>query len=574
MNTPKRLRLVARAINLLLLSYVTMCASAAAQGHGSTLGLSQHGGAPISAPVLVVPQRAPLIVDTRDSGKVRLPDAGDALKPRSGSAVELPKPGDATKGKSLDLGDGGKGKSLDLGDGGKGKSLDLGDGEKVKSLELGDGGKGKSLEQGDGAGALSDKLRASGADNGDSAKARAADALKPDAVVLAEIARLRLQHEARVLALLNLHRDVLEADPHGEPAVRHEILAWSTGHLGRDAALALGISVVSEHSFTALRQSLLVLRTPPQSRTADVLAQLRARDPAGSYDFNNIYSGSAAMPGAPAARGARGTGAPTTPSKRAAPSAGAARIGLIDSGIDPLHGVFRGVAIERWGCDGVSHPSAHGTAVAALMVGQSAQFHGVLRNATLYAADVYCGGATGGSADKIAAALAWFAQQNVAVVNLSLVGPPNQTLERVVAAMVQRGHLLVAAVGNDGPAAAPLYPASYPGVVGVSAVDKDGRCLPEAARGSQVKFAAPGSNMVSAMPGAPPYQPVRGTSFAAPIVAALLAPSLPRADRAGARNALAALAKQARHPDRSAADDETGYGVVGSAYRTDPGALR
>jgi subtilisin family serine protease len=138
--------------------------------------------------------------------------------------------------------------------------------------------------------------------------------------------------------------------------------------------------------------------------------------------------------------------------------------------------------------------------------------------------------------------------------------------------MVRRGHLLVAAVGNDGPAAPPLYPASYPGVVGVSAVDGRGRILPEAARGPQVLFAAPGSNMVSAALGAPPYRPVRGTSFAAPIVAAMLAGGLARPDPAAARAAIAALAHRAG--DGKTLSNERGYGVVGESFRADPNSFR
>jgi hypothetical protein len=36
---------------------------------------------------------------------------------------------------------------------------------------------------------------------------------------------------------------------------------------------------------------------------------------------------------------------------------------------------------------------------------------------------------------------------------VSLVGPRNKLMERVVKTLVSRGHLIVAAVGNDGPAA-------------------------------------------------------------------------------------------------------------------------
>jgi hypothetical protein len=367
--------------------------------------------------------------------------------------------------------------------------------------------------------------------------------------------------------LLRRHRDVLEADPRGEPVVRHEILAWSPSPAALAAAAAAGLQAEREQDFDGAALRLVVLRVPPGIDTAAALAQLRALDPAGVYDFNHIYTGSSAgaMPAAPNAPGGGETGPP--------PRAGAPKIGLVDSGVDGAHVVFREASIRRWGCGDAPHPSAHGTAVAALMVGRSARFSGVAPDASLYAADIYCDSGTGGSADKIAGALAWLSREKVPVINLSLVGPPNQTLERVVAAMVGSGHLLVAAVGNDGPAAPPLYPASYPGVVGVSAVDRQGRALPEAARGPQVMFAAPGNNMVSAAPGAPPYKQVRGTSFAAPLVAAMLAGSMTRPDKAQAASAVAALAKQARG-DGSTVSNETGYGIVGAAYRLDPSSFR
>jgi subtilisin family serine protease len=306
---------------------------------------------------------------------------------------------------------------------------------------------------------------------------------------------------------------------------------------------------------------------PDGAGTAQVLERLRALDPDGHYDFNHIYTGSGA---APAQTPAPGGAAPEAEAARGVP-----KVGLVDSGVDRAHRALRASAIQAWGCAGTAHPSAHGTAVAALMVGRDGRFRGAAPGAQLYAADIYCGDdPAGGSAERIAAALAWLAREQVGVINLSLVGPPNQALERVVAAMVKRGHLLVAAVGNDGPAAPPLYPASYPGVVGVTGVSRNGEPLPEAARGPQVLFAAPGNNMVSAAPGEPPYRSVRGTSFAAPIVAGLLAPKLARPDRARAREAIDALAHQASGVDGGRVSNSLGYGIVGAQLRTDPAWLR
>jgi subtilisin family serine protease len=181
--------------------------------------------------------------------------------------------------------------------------------------------------------------------------------------------------------------------------------------------------------------------------------------------------------------------------------------------------------------------------VASLIAGESEQFRGAAARASLYAADVYCG-VPSGSIDAILSALGWMARERAPVVNLSLVGPPNTLLENVTRAMVTRGHLLVAAVGNDGPAAKPLYPAAYPGVIGVTGVDEKRRVLLEACRGPQVDFAAPGSAMVAASQDGT-FSAVRGTSFAAPIVSALLASRLNTPDGAGAAEAARGLADSA-----------------------------
>jgi len=388
---------------------------------------------------------------------------------------------------------------------------------------------------------------------------------------LPDLRSLRFEQGAR---LLRLYPDRIEADPRGEPVLRGEILAWNPSPAALQAAQAAGMTVLREDRLEELDQVVVVLAVPVGVGTAAMLERLRALDPDGHYDFNHLYMGSGGA--LPAAAPAAAVDAADAPSSAAAM---APRMGLVDSGVQADHRALRGATVRSWGCDGDAHPATHGTAVAALMVGRDGRFRGAVPGATLYAADIYCDSPTGGSAERIAQALAWLARQQVGVINLSLVGPPNGVLERTVAAMLARGHLLVAAVGNDGPAAPPLFPASYPGVVGVTGVDRDGRALPEAARGPQVQFAAPGNHMASASPGAPPYRAVRGTSFAAPIVAGLLAPALPRPDRERARAAVAALARQAAGAaaDGKAADGTDkglGRGIVGADIRTDPASLR
>lgn len=381
----------------------------------------------------------------------------------------------------------------------------------------------------------------------------------------------------RIRMLLRRHADVLAADPRGAPMVRGEVLAYAPSDAALARARGAGFSVLRDTSLAPLDVRIVVLGAPRGDSTSRALDLLRRLDPQGTYDFNNIYTDSGA-----AANGG-GAPSPTAPAVGAVPAAGATpaakavppadsriRVGLIDGGVGIAQSVFHGVLVHQHGCGAAVVPSAHGTEVASLMVGRSARFGGAAAGATLYAADVYCGKPTGGAVDAIAQALAWLVGERVPVINISLVGPPNALLQQVIAHVVARGFLIVAAVGNDGPAAPPLYPAAYPGVVGVTAVDGHRRVLYEAERGPQVMFAAPGADIVAA--GLPDgFEKVRGTSFAAPIVAGLLAGQLrsgggadPGIDSDSARAAVDALAREAVHLGAPGRNTIFGYGLVGA----------
>ena len=392
----------------------------------------------------------------------------------------------------------------------------------------------------------------------------------------------------RVRDLIRTHRREIEADPNGAAILRGEVVAFSPTDAALEAARAAGFSVLRERVLDGLDARVVVLQAPAGVATRRALQQLRGLDPAGAYDFNHLYMdggvvgrvGTSAGASAVEAASARGAGTALDASAvgdasgglAAQTSAGgdvvaghadtAVRVGLIDGGVDTAHAVFRDIVIHQHGCAGTPVPAAHGTAVASLMIGRSAQFHGAAPGSELYAADVYCGLPTGGAVDAVVDALAWLVRERVPVINVSLVGPPNAMLENVVRMVIARGHVIVAAVGNDGPAAPPLYPASYPDVIGVTAVDAHQRALLEACRGKQVKFSAPGADMSAANP-SQTYAVVRGTSFAAPIVAGLLAEALSQPDRAAAQHAVADLAAHAVDLGAPGPDPIYGFGLVG-----------
>jgi len=359
-----------------------------------------------------------------------------------------------------------------------------------------------------------------------------------------------------VRQLLRDHADVLEADPAGEPVRRRELLLISPAQATLDAAVALGFVVLRDAVLAELELRQVVLRVPPGLATAEALARLRSLDSQLEADFNHVYTRSGEITAAEP----RATDRTVTASRR---------VGLVDSGLDRRHAALRDADVRSWGCDNVPVASPHGSAVASLLVGRDAAFAGVAPGSVLYAADIYCGRPAGGAAEDIAAAFAWMARERVGVVNVSLVGPSNRLLERAVQAMNRKGHLIVAAVGNDGPAAPPLFPASYAGVVGVTGVTVERRALPEAAQGPQVMFAAPGAELAVARSGGG-YVVARGTSFAAPLVAGLLAEALHEPDSAAAVAALARLSDSAQDLGAPGRDPVFGIGLVGERSRVAP----
>ncbi len=354
------------------------------------------------------------------------------------------------------------------------------------------------------------------------------------AVPLNELRKLRLRDLVRGNArVLELER--------GQAIVRHEVIAIAPGVAALDAARTASFTIASTEPLKGLDTSIVTLRAPEGMSTRRALKRLRELDPAGVYDFNHLYAESGPSP---VLRQGHGGAAST------------ARVGLIDSGVDGRHPALSGARVQTRSFAGpVVVPSDHGAAVASILADRAGR---------IYAADVYSGAVTGGSAAALARAFAWMVRERVAVVNISLVGPPNQALQAIVAGMVARGFVIVAAVGNDGPAAAPLYPASYPGVVGVTGVNARGRVIVEAARGPQVDFAAPGADIEAPTLGQGSVA-VRGTSYAAPVVAGLLAQKLDAPSTEGRARAVHELAASAHDLGARGRDDVYGAGLVGRA---------
>lgn len=356
---------------------------------------------------------------------------------------------------------------------------------------------------------------------------------------------LRLR-ELRLQQLVRENRSQLEAVGGGLPVRRGVLVALTPDPASLRAAARAGFQVIGSETSSELGLTSVYLRVPARMDAREALRRLRRAAPGIEADYDHVYepAGGALLPFAGALASA-------------SQAPGGIRIGLIDGGV-ASHPSMAGARVEQHGFSGNPQATGHGTAVASLIVGNQGPFRGAARGAHLFVADVYGGNRAAGSATAMVRALNWLAAKRPRVINISLVGPSNRIVARAVQAVRARGIQLVAAVGNDGPAAPPQFPASYPGVVAVTAVDARGRSLPEAGKAAHLDFASPGADMAAALPGQG-YARVRGTSFAAPLAASRLALS-------GSVQRLAAEARPGK--------GRVGRGIVCGPCRIDPKAVR
>ncbi|MEZ5773245.1 MAG: S8 family serine peptidase [Hyphomicrobiaceae bacterium] len=308
-------------------------------------------------------------------------------------------------------------------------------------------------------------------------------------------------------------------------------------------AMALGYTIEPVVDLPALEGRIVRLHTPRQLGTGEALADLAHRFPQGDFVANLVYrhyeTAEAASGGWTAKATAPASGAPCERDRcfghtvihwkeRLAACATGLRIGVIDTAVDLSHSAFRHhrPVVRDFAPAATERSMDHGTAVVSLLAGDpSGATPGLVPDAAIFAANVFYREADGGlTADtmSIVAALDWLASQGVRIVNMSYAGPADPLVEAAIEDMRRLGTVFVAAAGNNGPNAEPVFPAAYPGVIAVTAVSSDLSGYRHANRGSYIDVAAPGVGIWTALPGGMAgYQ--TGTSFAAPYVTAILA---------------------------------------------------
>ncbi|WP_240654880.1 S8 family serine peptidase [Croceicoccus ponticola] len=337
----------------------------------------------------------------------------------------------------------------------------------------------------------------------------------------------------RIANLLRNHADAVERDRNGDPARRGELFLLDADPDALAIAQQAGFVIRGAEQIDGLDIGLVRLSVPSSLSLADAEKTLQALLPDATISADNLHfpaSGSNASP--PLAM--------LTSSTASIRSA----VGMIDGapGNHVRPSAMRGFA------QGAPYPSNHGSAIVSLLE------HAGVKD--IRVADVYGNDPAGGNALAIAQALGWLTKGGAKVISISLVGPRNALLERAVASVQREGVIVVAAVGNDGPAAPPAYPASYDSVLAVTAVDGRNRALIEAGKARHLDYAAPGAGLrVRNAEGE--RTRVRGTSFAVPLVAARVA-AYP-GDRS---QIITQLDKEAIDLGKKGTDDTYGRGLL------------
>jgi subtilisin family serine protease len=217
------------------------------------------------------------------------------------------------------------------------------------------------------------------------------------------------------------------------------------------------------------------------------------------------------------------------PQAHALAKGGKVRVAVIDSAVDANHPDLAGAIVDTFDATGAPlSPHAHGTAIAALIAAHG-KLIGAAPEANILAVRAFDpkGGSAQGTTFAVIKGLDWAVAHEARVINMSFAGPADPAMQRALHAAHRKGVVLIAAAGNAGPKSPPLYPAADPEVIAVTATDAQDKLLAVANRGRYIGLAAPGVDLLVAIPDGG-YELASGTSYAAAVVSGIAALVLER----------------------------------------------
>jgi len=312
--------------------------------------------------------------------------------------------------------------------------------------------------------------------------------------------------------------------------------------LGSAIAADHGLVQVGAFPLTSLGVQCLVLETPPTRSVDETVAKLRADPRVESAQVNQAFEG--LLPGYDDPYASLQHGALEIRANLAQrwSTGNGVRIAVVDTGVDTEHRDLRGQVagtanfVER-GEESFAE-DRHGTAMAGVIAASANNkigIFGIAPDSHVIAVKA-CWHPRASSMEArcsswtLAKAIDFGVGEHVQVLNLSLAGPRDALLGRLIERALSRGITVVAAIMAEGTGAS--FPASYPGVIGVLGSDSRGiPRVPEGLTGGPW-LVAPGTDILTTTPH-DGYDFLSGSSLAAAqvsgVAALLLAldPSLP-----------------------------------------------
>jgi type VII secretion-associated serine protease mycosin len=209
-------------------------------------------------------------------------------------------------------------------------------------------------------------------------------------------------------------------------------------------------------------------------------------------------------------------------------------VAVVDTGVDAGHPQLAGrvtsIDVTKTTADDCL---GHGTEVAGIIVAQDQRNRnkplvGIAPGAKVLSVKYTNGQHTAGADPNLPRAIrAAAGVKGVKVINVSSTSPDSPALRDAVQFAQSRDIVIVAAAGNvtdeQQGKEVPAFPAGYPGVIGVAAVDQSGQISDFSNERTQIAVAAPGKGIPTTWPGGTYNPGADGTSYSAPFVAGLAA---------------------------------------------------
>jgi len=197
-------------------------------------------------------------------------------------------------------------------------------------------------------------------------------------------------------------------------------------------------------------------------------------------------------------------------------------VAVIDTGVDTTHPELAARIVNAIDVSGFGTSSdRHGTAIAGIIAAESGNgigSYGVAPDTKILAIkacepETRTGISARCWSSTIARALDQALTDDVAIINLSLGGPEDPLVTRLLDKAGEQGVLVLASAGNDGPDAPPPFPASHPAVMAITAVDANDKPYARAVHGDFIDAAAPGVEIAVPVPGETYPSQLSGTSM-------------------------------------------------------------